>query len=75
MFTRKFWIKATERALKAAAQAALLVIGAEQINAIRGVDWENVLGFALGGLILSYLTSIVSAPIGPDKESPSMVAE
>lgn len=71
MFTKQFWIKATERAAKTAAQSALLVFGAEQVNALNA-DWADVGGFALGGAVLSYLFSIVSAGTGPD-DDPSTV--
>lgn len=71
MFTTKFWKKATERAAKTAAQAALLVIGADQVNALTA-DWADVAGFALGGAVLSYLFSIVTSGAGPD-DDPSAV--
>lgn len=71
MFTLTFWKLATERAAKTAAQAAVLVIGADQFNAI-AVDWPEVGGFALGGAILSYLTSVISAPFG-EGDDPSVV--
>lgn len=60
MFTRAFWRDAAERAAKTAAQAAILAIGADQVNALT-VGWVDVLGFAAGGLALSLLTSIASA--------------
>lgn len=59
MFTKAFWAAAFERALKTAAQSALLVLGADQINALNA-NWQDVGGFALGGLGLSLLTSIAS---------------
>ena len=63
MFRRAFWQAAAERAAKTAAQSALLVIGADQLNALQA-DWENVAGFALGGFVLSLLTSVASARVG-----------
>lgn len=74
MFTLIFWKRATERSLKSAAQAVLLGLGfsdAGPVNALE-FDYKLGLGFAAGGAILSYLTSIVSAPAGPD-DSPSLV--
>jgi len=71
MFTRTFWLKATERAVKSAAQSALLVFGADQINALTA-NWADVGGFALGGAVLSYLTSLITAGAGPD-DDPSAV--
>lgn len=46
-----------DRAVKTAAQAALLTIGADQLNAF-DADWRAVLGMAAGGFILSALTTI-----------------
>lgn len=71
MFTRKFINETAERAIKSAAQAALLVLGADQLNVVTAA-WADVAGFAAGGAVLSVLTSIVSANIGP-KDSPSVV--
>lgn len=72
MFTRKFWKKATERAVKTAGQAAILALGgAASLDALHA-DWETVGSFALGGAILSYLTSVITGPIGPDND-PSAV--
>jgi len=81
IFTRAFTLAALERALKTAAQVAILAIigtGAAaaadaQINAFT-VDWLAVLGFAVGGFVLSYLTSISSARLGK-WEGPSLVDE
>ena len=69
MMTTAFWKAAAERAVKTAAQSALLVLGADQVNAI-AVDWPEVGGFALGGAVLSMLTSLASGAFGPG-EGPS----
>ena len=71
MLTRTFWRRAIERAVKTAAQSAILVIGADQINALQ-VGWVDVGGFALGGAILSLLTSLASSRVG-DGDDPSAV--
>jgi r1t holin len=71
MNTKKFWQKAAERAVKTAAQSALLVIGADQVNAL-SASWADVGGFALGGLVLSLLTSVATSGAGPD-DDPSAV--
>jgi hypothetical protein len=67
LFTRTFWFDAGERALKTAAQAVLLAWGLSQgpgpVDGF-GFDWQLGASAALGGLVLSILTSIVSAPIG-----------
>ena len=55
--TTAFWKAATERAVKSAAQVAILTIGADTFNVVT-MDWAEVAGFAGGGLVLSYLTSV-----------------
>ena len=70
MFSKPFLTAALERALKTAAQSALLVIGAEQVDALT-VDWLGVLGFAAGGAVLSVLSSLASAGVG--NPGPSLV--
>ena len=67
------FIKETiERAVKTAAQSAILVIGADQLDAL-SADWGNVASFAIGGFVLSVLTSLASKPLGDDDGSPSVV--
>jgi hypothetical protein len=73
MFSKQFWRDATERALKTAAQAGILALGAGQINVI-GLDVMNIAGFMVGGAVLSYLTSIVSTNFGTPG-TPSLVGE
>ena len=65
MFTRAFWSAALERAIKTAAQSAVLVIGADQFDAL-AVSWP-----ALGGFVLSVLTSVGSDAIS-SKDGPSL---
>ena len=72
MFCKRFVLETLERAVKTGAQSALLIFGADQINAL-SADWVNVAGFALGGFVLSVLTSVASKPLGPDTGSPSVV--
>lgn len=74
MLTREFWVAATERAVKTAAQAlaVLWVIGDDGLFDLLAVDWRAALSAAGGALVASYLTSVVSAPIGP-VSSPSLV--
>ncbi len=76
MLSKKFWRDAAERALSTAAQSALLVLGAGQVNAM-SADWEHVAGFAAGGAVLSLLKAIAATQVGaPDSASldPSPVA-
>jgi len=51
-----------DRAIKTAAQAAVLAIGADAVNAL-AVDWLDVGGFALGGFVLSALTTVAARGI------------
>ena len=77
MFTLLFWKLATERAVKSAAQSVILALSASDegpVNAL-SFDWKLGLGFAAGGAVLSYLTSIISAPVSGNPASPSLVEE
>jgi hypothetical protein len=73
MWTKEFWSQATERAIKTFAQSAILALGASEGFNLFKLDWHNLVGFALGGMLLSFLTSLASGPIGP-KGSPSLVS-
>ncbi len=73
MFTVAFWRDAVERALKTAAQAVILGLSlGEGFNAFE-VDWQLALGFAIGGAVLSLLTSVASNPFGNTGGSASLV--
>ncbi|CAA0134553.1 Uncharacterised protein [Mycolicibacterium vanbaalenii] len=60
IYSLTFWRDATERALKSAAQAAVLALGGDAIN-VWTVDWQTVSGLTAGGAALSLLTSVASA--------------
>lgn len=60
IMTVEFWKSTGETALKAAAAAALGVIGADQFITAMSVDWTQVGGVALLAGIVSILTAIVS---------------
>lgn len=62
MFTRAFWRATLERSLSTAAQAALLAVGADQINALHA-DWQMIGGFAAGGFALALLKAIATAAV------------
>ena len=65
LFTGSFWKGTFERAVSTAAQSALLVLGAEQVNAI-DADWVTVGGFAAGGFALTVLKCLASNSVaGP----------
>lgn len=61
IYTAAFWRAAAERAIKTAAQAAVLAVGGDSLaaNALT-FDWAQMGGFAAGGFVLSLLTSIAS---------------
>lgn len=71
MLSRKFLIDLLERSVSTAAQAALLAIGADQLNAVEA-DWLTVLGFAAGGAILSVLKGLAAASVG-DRSSAALI--
>jgi hypothetical protein len=72
LYTWRFWKDALERAVKTAAQSVLLGLGlGEGFNAFE-LDWLLALGFALGGAVLSILTSVASAGVG-QTGSPSAI--
>lgn len=73
MFTKVFWRDTFERMCSTAAQAALLVLGADAIDALRA-DWETVGGFALGGAVLALLKALGAKQIG-DRQSASLDPE
>ena len=62
MWSKAFWMDATERAVKTFAQVILALGVAGALDAFE-VDWVKVLGVAFGAVILSLASSIVSAEI------------
>lgn len=74
-YGKNFWRQALERAVKTAAQAGVLALGADAANKLPSiVDNPSVLLYALaGGALLSLFTSMATAGVGP-KDDPSTVA-
>jgi hypothetical protein len=76
--SKDFWLEAVDRAVRTAAQAALLVLGAGQATADNAAvnawltDWSTVAGFGAGGAVVSVLSSLVTAGIGP-KDTPQVL--
>ncbi|MFV8169807.1 holin [Mycolicibacterium peregrinum] len=62
IYTIQFWKDAGERALKSAAQGAILALGGGATNVL-ALDWLTLAGAAGGGALLSLLTSIASAGV------------
>lgn len=71
IYSIQFWKDATERAVKTAAQTAATAFGGDVFH-VWSADWKAIAGAAVGGLFLSYLTSLGSSGIG-DTGSPSLV--
>jgi hypothetical protein len=61
MTTWNYWRQTIERAVKTAAQFALVFLGADAFNILE-MDLVAVGGFAGAGALVSVLTSIASAP-------------
>jgi hypothetical protein len=59
MFSILFWQNVLERAVKTAAQAAVLAAGGGMAN-LFSLDWRILVGAAAGGALLSVLTSLGS---------------
>lgn len=74
MITKTFLVDALERAIKTAAQTAVVAIGAAAGFDLFTANWRSVGGAAAGGFILSVLTSLSSKPFG-DAQSASVVSE
>lgn len=71
MFASKFWKLATERAIKSGAQALIGLFTLDQFNVLNA-DWALAGGVAAGAIVLSYLTSMVSAGVG-EPNSPNAI--
>lgn len=69
MWTKMFWLDATERAVKTAAQSTIGVLTATSVDAI---DWAAGLGVVGVATAVSLLTSLVSSNRG-DTDSASLV--
>lgn len=72
MLTKKFWVEATDRAVKTAAQTLVTLWGGAAAFNLFDIDPGQAAGLAGGALVLSYLTSLVSAPFG-EQDSASLL--
>jgi Putative lactococcus lactis phage r1t holin len=71
LFSAYFWRSTAERAVKSFAQALLAVLGATQAG-ILDISWVPALSTAAMAGVLSVLTSIGSAKVGPP-DDPSLI--
>lgn len=75
MLTIAFWKDTGERAAKTTAQTllSLFLVGDVAFNLFE-FHWGPALGVAAGAAVISVLTSVMSAGVGPSS-SPSLVGE
>ncbi len=81
MWTKRFWKRTAERAIKTSAQVLSVQVTAAGVTNIQGqavvsawlLDWSNLAGVGLGAALASVLTSVASVEFGSDPENPSMV--
>jgi hypothetical protein len=73
MFDSRFWIAASERAVKTFAQSLLALIGTGAVG-IMDLDWLQMLGISVTATLMSVLTSVVSANFGANP-GPSLADE
>jgi hypothetical protein len=73
VWTAAFWLASAERAAKTAAQVllSLFFVGDVALDVFR-FDWLPALGIVAGAVLISVLTSILSAPV---TGTPSLVGE
>lgn len=62
MWTRRFWIDATERAIRTGAQMLIGLSAGAALNVLV-IDWVGFVGLILGAMLLSYATSLVSTEL------------
>ncbi len=72
MFTHSFWKLTLERAIKSFAQTFVAILGV-QSTLIESAPWYTAVSTAALAFVLSVMTSIGSASIGPD-DDPSVVS-
>jgi hypothetical protein len=71
LYTAAFWKDAFERAVKTFVQVLATFFLAN--ISLLDVAWGDAFGVSAAAAVLSVLTSLGSAPLGPDKGSPSLV--
>lgn len=73
LVTGTFWFQTVERVVKTFAQAALALLGGEQLGLLT-VDWQTVGSVAGLAALVSALTSVASGPFG-QPDSPSLLRD
>lgn len=72
LITTRFWVAAIERAVKTWAQAMVALIGANTV-AVTDLDWLQLFAVSATAALVSILTSVASAGVGP--HGPSLADE
>jgi hypothetical protein len=73
MFTKRWLARASERAIKTAAQTLVYLTGSDAVGWVR-LDWKFI-GISVGMMsLLSLATSILTTPAGDDPTDPSVVS-
>lgn len=72
MWTRTFWKRALERAVKTLAQTAVAGLTADATGVL-DANWVGVASVSGMAAVVSVLMSIASSPVGPDDADPSLV--
>lgn len=70
MFSTLFWKDTAERAVKTFAQALLALFLVAPQTPILAFDWPSALGLAATAVVISFLTSLISA--GVTKNTPTV---
>ena len=71
MFTKRFWLDTSERAITTGAEAALAAIGVDAVSVVT-LNWAHIGGMALTATFLSVLKSLYARRHG-DPEKASLV--
>ena len=72
LLTSRFWVAAVERSIKTWAQSMVALIGANAV-AVTDLDWLQLFAVSGTAAVVSLLTSVASAGIGP--HGPSLADE
>lgn len=72
IFTKRFWIRTAERAIKSLAQGFIIAVGTAPLGWMT-LDWVYVAYASLGMAVLSVAFSILGKTAGPDAQDPSVV--
>lgn len=73
MFDSRFWIAASERAVKTFAQTLVALIGTGAVGVLE-IDWLQMLSISATATILSILSSVASSNFG-SHPGPSLADE